>query len=518
MICAKGDRMNKVIKKYISLVTAIMLVATSLIFLPASANAETAPGKIHSLVPKVEQYYSGIENYIADCLRKNMSNIDITFFHVSVENVPHVYKSAVFTNPDIFFVDATFLRYQFDSDGIVHYITPKYIVKKSSIPKYIKRFNKAVKNFLNGIDIGLTDFRKALIIHDKMIVDYQYKSIGDLSYTAYGALVNKKAVCEGYTRAYCYLLSKVGIESKCINIEKKAHCWNFVKVNGCWYHVDVTSDDPMPDTCGYVSHKYFLISDSKLSSYKSKEHTGYKHDVTYKTNYKCSDKKYNSSFFRRINSEIFFLNNTYYFINNNYKNKHISALISRRNSRNKAVAIISDMWFNKNGNIFNSSFSKLCCLDGMIYFNSKRVIYRYNPNSGKIRKVFAMPDFWYNDFYGIKSSGRYILADKKKSELTKTGKTKILYIRKDKSVLQLPFVRRNTVRIQQKKKYTFRVYRGSGAVRYKSSDRRIATVNSKGVVKAKKRGICTITAVKNSKTFRLRITVIKIQKNKRIVL
>ncbi|MCR5653015.1 MAG: Ig-like domain-containing protein [Ruminococcus sp.] len=505
--------MRKVIKRIIPLVLIMTFIVTSSL-IPVEVNAETAEGKIRSLVPDVEKYYPGIEDYIAKCLREYKTKIDITMYRVSVDNVPHVFKSAVFTNPDIFYVDASYIRYQFDSDRIVHYIIPDYTVKRSRIPAYIKKFNKSVKNFLSDIDSDLSDFRKALLIHDKMIINCQYKSSGDLSYTSYGALVNHKAVCEGYTRAYCYLLSKVGIESKCINNDDKKHCWNYVKIGNYWYHVDVTSDDPMPDTCGYVSHKYFLLNDSKLNSYRSHEHRGYKSDITYKTDYKCTNSRFNSSFFRNIKTEIVLYKNVYYFINNNYKGKHYSAFVSRKNNKNKTIMLIKDRWDNNKGKLYKNSFSKLCALDNQIYISTKRAIYRYKPNSGYLRRVFVMPEFWGNDFYGVESSGRYILANKKKSESSNAAKSKILYIRSDKSVLQLPFIRNSSVKIEQRAKYSFKVYRGSGKVKYISSNKRIAKVNSKGIVTALRKGSCIIKAIKNKKTFKLKVAVLKRAKKK----
>ena len=499
--------MNKILKLTVS--TALIIVfAFECFFASEKSNAETAEGQIYSLVPKVEEYYNGIEDYIAKCLRERKTTIDITAYRVTVGNILHVYKSAVFTNPDIFYVDASLVKYQFDNDSIVHYIDPVYILKRSQIPTYTKRFNRAVKYFLSNIDSALSDFQKALLIHDKIIVNCQYKQDGDLAYTAYGAIVNKKAVCEGYTRAYCWLLSKAGVDSKCINIEKKTHCWNYVKIGNDWYHVDVTSDDPLPDSGGHVSHKFFLLSDSKLKSYKTNVHTGYKSDVTYKNDYNCLNTKFNSSFFRKINSQILLIKNIYYFINSNYKNKHYSAFISRKNSKNKVIMLVKDKWRDDNGVVYKRSFSKLCCLDSQIYINSSRAIYRYKPNNRKLRRIFVMPDFWKKDFYGIKACGRYILTDKKKSVISSSAKSKILYIRENKTVLRLPFIRKSSVKIQQKKNYIFKVYKGSGRVRYKSSDRKIARVNSKGVVRALKKGLCTITAVKNSKTFKLKVKVI----------
>ena len=65
-----------------------------------------------------------------------------------------------------------------------------------------------------------------------------------LARTAYIVLVRHKAVFEGYTMAYRYLLNAVGIQSEEIISKEMNHCWNYVQLNGKWYHLDVTYDDP----------------------------------------------------------------------------------------------------------------------------------------------------------------------------------------------------------------------------------------------------------------------------------
>ena len=57
----------------------------------------------------------------------------------------------------------------------------------------------------------------------------------------YGALIEGKAICEGYTKAFQYLCYLVGINSN--QVVGKKHMWNVVKIGGEWYQVDLTWDD-----------------------------------------------------------------------------------------------------------------------------------------------------------------------------------------------------------------------------------------------------------------------------------
>lgn len=93
--------------------------------------------------------------------------------------------------------------------------------------------------------------------------------------TAYGALVNGKAVCEGYSRLYKAVLNKLGVECELISgyyIDGEAfepHMWNYVKdEKGNWYAVDVTMNDGHRLQMGGIStnyEKYFWQTDEVFS-------------------------------------------------------------------------------------------------------------------------------------------------------------------------------------------------------------------------------------------------------------
>ena len=110
------------------------------------------------------------------------------------------------------------------------------------------------------------------MVHDYLVDNINYES--SLSkeniYNIYGALVNRECVCEGYARAFKYLLDELNIP--CVMVigtgtnsqgETENHAWNYVQLNGNWYAVDSTWDDPVVIGGGTASeesrYKYFLV-------------------------------------------------------------------------------------------------------------------------------------------------------------------------------------------------------------------------------------------------------------------
>ncbi len=131
------------------------------------------------------------------------------------------------------------------------------------------RFHRQLRNIVELVPQGLSEYERELFLHDYIIDSCTYVDDGEWSrYSPYGAIVNKQAVCEGYSEALQLLFSCVGIES-CVlfgEYENEAHEWNLVKINGEWYHLDATWNDMDQDVSEADDHLYFNISDAVIES------------------------------------------------------------------------------------------------------------------------------------------------------------------------------------------------------------------------------------------------------------
>ncbi|MGN1304916.1 MAG: transglutaminase domain-containing protein [Oscillospiraceae bacterium] len=135
--------------------------------------------------------------------------------------------------------------------------------------------NRAAENAANEIMSGLTDemtsYDKLKYFHDYLITHCESSANDIYANTIYGALVKGKSLCEGYAKSFSYLCNKAGIENIIVTGQTDtAHMWNMVKINGNWYHVDVTWDKPekrisnaYPDM---VLYQYFLVTDSVIEN------------------------------------------------------------------------------------------------------------------------------------------------------------------------------------------------------------------------------------------------------------
>ncbi len=120
------------------------------------------------------------------------------------------------------------------------------------------------------------DVCKVLLAHDALIHRCAYNdthfTAGE-NHSAYGVLINGYSVCEGYAEAFQLLMDIAGIEGYIVIGEADngsdvvSHAWNIVKLDGEYYHIDCTWDDPISGNGSQLLlHDYFLLKDAEIRS------------------------------------------------------------------------------------------------------------------------------------------------------------------------------------------------------------------------------------------------------------
>lgn len=117
----------------------------------------------------------------------------------------------------------------------------------------IKNKRAEIENKVNPFIIemsksSLSDLEKVLLTHDFIASNAIYlrdRSLINETYyhSLHSAIVGGETVCQGYTLAMCYILKQIGIDCVSCVCDEVNHVWNCVKVDGKWYHVDLTGDD-----------------------------------------------------------------------------------------------------------------------------------------------------------------------------------------------------------------------------------------------------------------------------------
>ena len=138
------------------------------------------------------------------------------------------------------------------------------------------------------VEPGMSDYEIAKALHDYVVLNTAYGFPSDVPrptavYSGYFSLLWGCGVCTDYAMAYQLLMDMAGIP--CGMVTNASHAWNIVQLDGEWYHVDTTWDDPTPNREGYVRYDYFLKSDS----YMSQDH------FDYESEHPCTSTKYDNA-------------------------------------------------------------------------------------------------------------------------------------------------------------------------------------------------------------------------------
>lgn len=124
----------------------------------------------------------------------------------------------------------------------------------------------AADRIIGMIPDNVDHYQVVKTVHDQIILNTEYSLTKDYIRIPYGALYDGFALCEGYSRAFQYVMHRLGYQ--CLIVSGDAggpHAWNMIELDGEWYHIDLTFDDPTGTDENNISYNYFLITDEQIS-------------------------------------------------------------------------------------------------------------------------------------------------------------------------------------------------------------------------------------------------------------
>lgn len=134
--------------------------------------------------------------------------------------------------------------------------------------------DEKVEEVLNELNVqGRSDYVKARAVYDYIcehtVYDEEHVNDTDykLQYTAYAALIDEKAVCQGYAVLFYRMALELELDSRLIpgTGREEAHGWNIVNVDGSYYNADSTWD------AGETEYNYFLKCDENFPNHTRDE-------------------------------------------------------------------------------------------------------------------------------------------------------------------------------------------------------------------------------------------------------
>ncbi len=340
-------------------------------------------------------------------LIEKTESIDVKSYQFLYDGVDNkvllmVYYAVVNDHPELYYVQTGYGVSYNEQTKIISVIKPKYFTNYDE-----NAFFEGVRDARAVVKSGMTDLQKVIAVHDYIALNCEYDkerlasgvaNVPKESYAAYGVFVNHIAVCQGYALAFKYLMNELGIECYIVTSDVKNHAWNMVKIDGEYYQLDITWDDPTWDKIGYVSHKNFLLSDAEMAKNGHGEADDgenirgwYVTKGSGTVSIRAESTLYDTAFWRKITSPLVCNGTDYYYISENRIEKCVFSGNRFSDSTESLKETIGE-WRSASGSLYPSAYSGLFLINNNLYFNTPTQIIKLNLSDKTETAVFTLEE------------------------------------------------------------------------------------------------------------------------------
>jgi len=244
--------------------------------------ASSAPVQLSQAAP---YYYNNVlnatEKKLYGLLMDGISNLsgEITLgVNLNKNQIDNAFNALIKDQSQIVWIGngytlSTVTTYEGQNAITTYTLKPLYTMSGNQAATAAAKLDSEVNALIGAMNGGMTQFDIELLVHDYLVKKITYNQAAarnpgnhPKAYTAYGALVEGSAVCEGYAKAFQLVLNKVGIQTTLISGKTSggSHMWNMANIDGSWYHIDVTFDDPNNGDAGTVLRNFFNLSSAEI--------------------------------------------------------------------------------------------------------------------------------------------------------------------------------------------------------------------------------------------------------------
>jgi hypothetical protein len=192
--------------------------------------------------------------------------------NVSGGDMQKILEYIRYDNPGLFYVD--FRSISLSTSASSATLKSSFLYKEKQIADMEKQFAAIVNGILLSQGFNAMDkYNKELVLHDYLVKNVSYVYGGDISEVTSitGAFILRRAVCEGYAKAFKLLCDLAGLsclfvpgKATPLNKPEESHSWNIVKLDGICSHVDVTWDSTNLGSNAF-NYEYVNLTDDEMS-------------------------------------------------------------------------------------------------------------------------------------------------------------------------------------------------------------------------------------------------------------
>lgn len=345
---------------------------------------------------------AAVEAVILDGLRNKSDEIYLAPYNVSSSTLFSQYTKVINRHPELFYVTGG-VSYSL-SGNIVTAIYPRYDSSYSDAD--IANFNQRLNQIITSVDSSWPVLEKILYLHDYLVTNVEYDQTYS-KYNAYNALVDGSCVCQGYSLAMICLMNGVGVDCDIITSRNLNHAWNLIALNGEYFYVDATWDDPLGCAETYCRHSNFMIDQARLVAAGHDSTDWYSSNMgTYIYDVVATSSRYNDFFWKDMISAVPLIGT-----NAGYLTEGKLDVYDFASGSTRSYDRVVERWY-----VWNSSswwggdYCSMAAYGDAFYYTTPKSIY-YIKADGTTQKVYTLSEAEANTgyIYGLKTSGRDLI-------------------------------------------------------------------------------------------------------------
>ncbi len=280
----------------------LALLLPALLFLCGTALAEGPEvcygellwyGEIPSQQQPAYATRSDLEAFLVTQFSQQSTEFDVSSYNLTPEEFSAIYWNTLNEHPELFYARDVYWYYH--QNGRVTRVLPGYLYSGDDLKRRIAAFEASVDEVVDYANASTTDIGRLLRANDYLCMYYEYDTTYEIA-SPDQFFAQGKGVCQAYMMAYRAVLNEMGFTSTYVTSEAMNHTWNVVKLDGSWYHIDVTWNDPIADRPLRTYHSHFLRSDAGITE---TGHYDWNRKVT------ANNTKYDEYFWVNVNSPIY---------------------------------------------------------------------------------------------------------------------------------------------------------------------------------------------------------------------
>lgn len=424
-------------KKVISCLCCLLILAGGLVF-PVTARESSL----------------SFEETVANAIANFDSSVDVSEYGLSTDDAFEKVFEVIAAHPEFFYLNSAVSVTPRDQKAFrvnLSYIMTQQEANEAQegIDGYLNPyiFDPIAAAEKNGHPFS--DLQKVLFVHDTIVRDFFYDArilqengssvtvSRDIATFINGKLKSgvsaeeataddyiipaHTGVCEAYAKLFLYCMNRLGIPADLVSSSQGNHAWNTVLVEGNWYHIDCTYDDPIQTGLGYVGHGFFLLSTGEMYAADNGGQGAHRSDWVSLTgqNHDCVT-SFSAPLIRAtITPFVPDLSGNWYFIGVSEKLPEVgyseTAYLERTGDLQTAEKLSSfpAYWriVGNPGQIFPGPYSGLFSHNGRMIYNSDDQVLVYSPKTGKTYTVYKSDptQFYIYGMLGDSESGESLL-------------------------------------------------------------------------------------------------------------